>query len=168
MTYSNKIIVLSHCILNQNAVLTDWERATGAFPLVKFLLERQISFLQLPCPEFLTFGKNRSPMTVEEYDRVPNFRSNCREWLRPIIKQIMSYQSVGYHYMGVIGIMESPNCSITGHRGVLMEEFFMLLKEKELSTNFFEIPIWYSENNQGRLEEDLAKYFELEGKNNEK
>lgn len=162
MTSDNKIIVVSHCILNQNVVVQGWERAKGAFPIAKYLLEHNISFLQLPCPEFLTLGKPRPPMEYNEYAELPNYRKNCRLWLQPTIEQLQIYQDYGYDYLGVIGIHQSPTCSITGQRGVMMEEFFDLCTTQGFSTNFFEIPPWYTETNQGMVTKDLEQYFNIE------
>lgn len=165
MTKGNKIVVVSHCILNQNVVVQGWERAIGAFPIAKYLLEQNISFLQLPCPEFLTLGKPRPPMEYQEYADLPGFRENCRLWLQPTIAQLQTYHDYGYDYLGVIGIHHSPNCSITGQRGVLMEEFFDLSEEHGFSTDFFEIPTWYTEENRGEVEKELEKYFILKENN---
>jgi len=67
MKLKREFVVVSHCILNQHAVIPGWERARGAFPLAISLLNQGVALLQLPCPEFLTLGKERPPMTYQEY-----------------------------------------------------------------------------------------------------
>nr|WP_245791079.1 CD3072 family TudS-related putative desulfidase [Enterococcus hermanniensis] len=152
--------------MNQNAVIHGWERAHGAFPFAVELLKKGIAFIQLPCPEFLALGGNRPPMTYQQYNELPDYRQKCQAMLEPIMQQLIAYQAQDYQYLGVIGINESPNCSLSGERGVLMEEFFALCKEAAVNTNFFEVPTWYSEENQGDLNEQL-KIFLKRGVENE-
>nr|WP_137664970.1 CD3072 family TudS-related putative desulfidase [Enterococcus hulanensis] len=151
---------MSHCVLNQNAVIHGWERARGAFPFAIELLSRGIALIQLPCPEFIVLGGDRPPMTYEEYRELPNYRQTCQELLEPMIQQIQTYQAEGYQYLGIIGINESPNCSITGQRGVLMEEFFARCQQAQIGTNFLEVPTWYSEDDQGAFKEQLQEFLE--------
>ncbi|WP_376713403.1 CD3072 family TudS-related putative desulfidase [Enterococcus dongliensis] len=160
MQPEKKLVAVSHCILNQNAVIHGWERARGAFPFAIELLSRGIALIQLPCPEFLVLGGNRPPMSYEEYSELPDFRQKCQVMLQPMIQQIQAYQAENYHYLGVIGINESPNCSISGQRGVLMEEFFAKCQEAQLSTNYLEVPTWYSEQDQGAFHEQLQLFLE--------
>lgn len=151
MNLNKKIVAVSHCILNQNVVINEWERAQGAFPIANYLLTAGISFLQLPCPEFLELGMNRPPMTFTEYHSIDGYRERCRQLLYPIIQQLIIYHENEYNYIGIIGINDSPNCSISGQRGVLMEEFFAFCQDNNLSQRFMEIPLWYSEDHQGNL-----------------
>lgn len=153
-------MAVSHCVLNQNAVIHGWERARGAFPFAIELLGRGIALIQLPCPEFIVLGGDRPPMTFEEYRELPNYRQTCQELLEPMIQQIQAYQAEGYQYLGIIGINESPNCSITGQRGVLMEEFFARCQQAQIGTNFLEVPTWYSEDDQGAFKEQLQEFLE--------
>ncbi|MGL9730500.1 hypothetical protein IGI44_003918 [Enterococcus sp. DIV0756] len=151
---------MSHCVLNQNAVIHGWERARGAFPFAIELLRSGIALIQLPCPEFIVLGGDRPPMTYEEYHNLPDFRQECQRLLQPMIQQIQAYQAEGYQYLGVIGIHESPNCSISGQRGVLMEEFFAECHKAQIGTNFLEVPTWYSEDDQGSFVAQLQCFLE--------
>lgn len=151
---------MSHCVLNQNAVIHGWERARGAFPFAIELLRSGIALIQLPCPEFIVLGGDRPPMTYEEYRNLPDFRQECQRLLQPMIQQIQAYQAEGYQYLGVIGIHESPNCSISGQRGVLMEEFFAECHKAQIGTNFLEVPTWYSEDDQGNFVAQLQYFLE--------
>jgi len=162
-----EIVAISHCILNQNAVINDWERAKGAFPVAQYLLNKGVAFIQLPCPEFLFLGINRPPMTYEDYHAIDGYREKCRDLLLPIIQQLKMYVANDYRYIGIIGINESPNCSITGQRGVLMEEFFSLCRIETLTTNYMEIPTWYSEENEGNIMTLVESFIKKEESNND-
>ena len=78
MKLKKEFVVVSHCILNQHAVIPGRERARGAFPLAISLLNQGVALLQLPCPEFLTLGKERPPMTYQEYVAIPGYRQKCQ------------------------------------------------------------------------------------------
>lgn len=156
---------MSHCVLNQNAVIHGWERARGAFPLAIELLSRGIALIQLPCPEFSLLGGDRPPMSYEEYRELPDFRQACQTMLQPIIQQIQAYQAEDYHYLGIIGIHESPNCSISGQRGVLMEEFFSECQNAQIDTNYLEVPTWYSEDDQRDFNEQLQRFLKKGAEN---
>ncbi|MCP8968018.1 CD3072 family TudS-related putative desulfidase [Ectobacillus ponti] len=130
MRRSKRIVVLSHCLLNQNTVIHEEARAMGAVSsVVNWALEGGYGLVQLPCPEFTFLGEDRPPMTYEQYDN-PAYRSHCRQILQPIIKQLQEYQRAGYELTGSVGIGRSPSCD--PGRGVYMEEFRQLLQEAEL------------------------------------
>lgn len=144
---AKKIIVVSHCVLNQNAVLDGWGRAKGAFPLVHEIIEEGVGIIQLPCPEFLLYGPKREPKTYEEYD-FKEYRAHCKKLIPDIVEQIKVYLAHGYIFTGILGIRNSPTCSIAGQRGVLMEELFIALGEIGIQPPFFEVPELYDEQSQ--------------------
>jgi predicted secreted protein len=140
-----KLILLSHCILNQNSVVLPLARSKGGFQISKLILDEGLGIIQLPCPEFKFLGPARKPMDKEEYDR-PSYRTLCRDLFAPILEDIKKYLAKDYSLAGIIGINESPTCSITGKRGIFMEEIFTMLNEQAISINYFEIPADYSED----------------------
>lgn len=142
---SKRIILVSHCVLNQNAVIEGWARAKGAFPVAGRLLEAGVGIIQLPCPELLFNGINRPPMMYAEYD-TPAYRKLCKELVLPYIQQIKEYLKNGYTLLGVIGINNSPTCSISGKMGVFMEALFARCNQEDISLKYVEIPEEYSEN----------------------
>lgn len=149
-----RLVLISHCILNQNSVVDSWERSEGAYPISTVIIESGVGIIQLPCPEFFIAGLNRPSMTYEEYNTEEN-RGLIRNILDPIIHQVTSYLDHGYSIVGLIGIHESPNCSLTGQPGVFMEELLQQLKKIGLDLPFFEISPNYgidpSESNQQHL-----------------
>jgi predicted secreted protein len=145
MFRDKKLILLSHCILNQNSVVLPLARSKGGFLIAKSLLDEGIGIIQLPCPEFKFLGPQRNPMTKEEYDS-PEYRTLCRELFTPILEDIKKYLAQDYSLLGILGINESPTCSITGKRGIFMEEIFAMLNEQAININYFEIPSDYTEN----------------------
>jgi predicted secreted protein len=145
MLRDKKLILLSHCILNQNSVVLPLARAKGGFLIAKSLLDKGIGIIQLPCPEFKFLGPERKPMNKEQYDS-PEYRTLCRELFKPILEDIKKYLAQSYSLVGIVGINDSPTCSITGIRGIFMEEIFIMLNEESIEVNYFEIPADYSED----------------------
>jgi predicted secreted protein len=140
MLRDKKLILLSHCILNQNSVVLPLARSKGGFPIAKSLLDQGLGIIQLPCPEFKFLGPERKPMNKEEYDS-PEYRTLCRELFAPILEDIKKYLAQDYSLVGIMGINESPTCSITGNRGIFMEEIFSMLNGEAIDINHFEIPV---------------------------
>lgn len=146
MERGKNLVLVSHCILNQNSVVKPLARARGAFPIVNKLLESGVGIIQLPCPEFKYLGPGRKPMTKEEYD-TKEYRRLCKELFLPVLSELKQYISSDYEILGIIGINESPTCSISGKRGVFMQEIFKILEEENIYLKYFEIPTDYSEKN---------------------
>lgn len=145
MLRNKKLVLLSHCILNQNSVVLPLARAKGGFPITKFLLDQGIGIIQLPCPEFKFLGPQRKPMNKEEYDSL-EYRTFCRVLFTPILEDIKKYLKQDYSLVGILGIKESPTCSITGIRGIFMEEVFVMLSHEGIDINYFDIPSDYAED----------------------
>ncbi|SHF39331.1 Predicted secreted protein [Seinonella peptonophila] len=139
MQRSQKIIVTSHCILNQNAVVRSLARSTGIMKsAVDWCHEQGYGIVQLPCPEFTFLGPERPPMSKEEYDTT-EFRQHCRKILLPVIEQLKIYQRHGYELVGGISIADSPSCD--SGNGVFMDEFRSLVIEHQIELNhFWQIP----------------------------
>lgn len=145
MHRSKKIIYTAHCILNQNSVIRDWERAKGAFnDIVRVLLDKSISIVQLPCPEFLFLGEDRPAMTKEEYD-TEEYRTVCKDLVINIINQMKEYVQNGYDIIGLLGIEASPSCDTLGNKGIFMEELQGLLTVEDIQLSSFDIPEDYIE-----------------------
>ena len=127
MQRKKEILLISHCILNQNTVIEGEARALGAIPsAVKWINEEGLGVVQLPCPEFTYLGLERPSMTYEEYDH-EGYRQHCKKILLPIIEQIKEYTRCEYHITGILGIQSSPSCHLV--RGVFMEELTKLFEE---------------------------------------
>jgi predicted secreted protein len=137
MQRSKKILLVSHCILNQNTVIDEEARAAGAvLSAVEWAMNEGYGFLQLPCPEFTFLGLNRPSMTYEQYN-TPEYRKHCQEILQPVLQQAEDYLNNEYEIVGLLGIQSSPSCDPT--RGIFIEELKSMLLEKniELKTLWF-------------------------------
>lgn len=50
MLRDKKLILISHCILNQNSVVLPLARSKGGFQIAKFLIDQGVGIIQLPAP----------------------------------------------------------------------------------------------------------------------
>ncbi|KPU45716.1 hypothetical protein OXPF_09490 [Oxobacter pfennigii] len=145
MLRKKEVVLVSHCVLNQNSVVYPMARAEGTFKFINFLMERGIGIIQLPCPELRYLGVNRKPMYKEEYD-TEEYRKLCVQLFIPILDDIIMYSENGYSVIGIIGINESPTCSISGKRGIFMEVIIGMLKKQAINLKFYEVPPDYNDD----------------------
>lgn len=155
MNRSKKIIIVSHCILNQNSVVYPLARAKGAFKISSYLVNSGAGLYQLPCPEFKHLGLTRKPMEKEDFD-TPFYRSLCIKLAGEVLIDLKEYKDQGYTLCGFIGINNSPTCSISGKMGIFMEELLSLLKANNINIDYFEIPEDYNEDDDN---EALLKHL---------
>ncbi len=149
---SKRVILLSHCILNQNSVVQPIARMPGALEgVVRACLDAEVGMIQLPCPELMAYGPERQPMDRKGYDTA-KYRLQCRRLLEPVRAQVEAYRRAGYEIVGLIGIGNSPSCGIDTTyeggpqpgRGIFMEELLKMLPELEGRT--LQVPRRYGED----------------------
>lgn len=135
MRRSKKIIVASHCVINQNTVIPEEARSTGIMEsAVEWCHSQGYGILQLPCPEFTFLGPDRPSMTREQYD-TDAYRAHCRKILEPFVEQLTVYKKHGYEIVGGLGIAHSPSCD--PGRGIFYEELLELCKAVDVEIGFF-------------------------------
>lgn len=153
MKRDKKIIILSHCIINQNSVVLPLARAKGAYnKIIKVLIENNLGIYQMPCPEFIYGGLNRVPKTKDEYNEKP-YIELCEKLALGVVDDIMKYLESCYTIKGLIGINQSPTCSIRNQQGIFMEILLEMFKMKSIKLPLVDISSSYkeSEDNTGFL-----------------
>jgi predicted secreted protein len=145
MIRKKELVLVSHCILNQNTVINGWERAQGGFNhIVRDLIDRNVGIIQLPCPELMHLGCNRPPQTKEEYTTAA-YIALCSRLAKDQVDTLLKYKDNGYHLLGLIGISKSPTCDTLGKRGVFMEIFLNLCAENDIEINTIDVDEDYME-----------------------
>ena len=124
---SKKVVVVAHCVLNQNARIDTCATAPAVFPKVlEALVERDVGILQYPCPELGFLGMGRQGQDCaswdgsyehesgEVYDQmtVPEGREYLRGLAENLVYQIKEYKKYGFKVLGVLGILASPTCGV--------------------------------------------------------
>lgn len=131
-------------MLNQHSVVKGYKRGNGSFLFASTLVENNVGILQLQCPELLWKGYSREPLEYKDCDNI-EYRKICRNLLENTLRELLDYVKNEVVFIGTVGIENSPSCSVTSQRGVLMEEFFQLLIENNLNTNYIEVEESYEE-----------------------
>jgi predicted secreted protein len=154
MDRSKKVIFTAHCILNQNSVVAPLARAKGGFiELIKLFNQYDIGIHQIACPEFKHLGLKRKPMTKDEYDTY-DFKYLCLQIANETVRAIKEYVENGYQVVGILGINQSPTCSIEDEPGHLIEAIVALLKKERLAVPMIDLPTNYpmNKNFEAKLE----------------
>lgn len=120
---SRRVVLLSHCLLNQNAISDGTAVCPAAFrALVQALLERDIGILQMPCPELCCLGLDRGNPAgaerpaVEENTRIRAALGRDPAGLTALAEQVAGqvreYRRHGFDVLGLIGANRSPCCGV--------------------------------------------------------
>ena len=122
---SKKVIFLAHCLLNQNAISDGTAVCPAAFgELIQLLLDREVSVVQMPCPELCCLGLDRGDVhgadrpVVEENTRIRRAMEKDgprqkREALADLVaEQVQEYHKHGFQVLGIVGANRSPNCGV--------------------------------------------------------
>ena len=101
MNRSKKLAVLSHCILNQNAVVKgEYKDMNVFFSFVQELFGNNIGILQLPCPETECYGLKRWGHVKEQFNN-SGYKKYARETLNSFINTLREYIDNGYEIVGI-------------------------------------------------------------------
>jgi predicted secreted protein len=145
---AKKLLVIHHCLINQNAKAEGTEDFAALEPrLTSFAKSHDLGLLQLPCPELIFAGVDRKPNTKDHYD-TQAFRKLCAQIAESYAQIIAIYIKQGYRVYGIVGVDGSPSCGVnTTHvlrnkrsvrikgKGILVEEF-----SKRIQQLHFKIP----------------------------
>jgi predicted secreted protein len=122
---SKKIILVAHCLLNQNAKIDRCAHYPGVIrEATGEIVESGVGVVQMPCPELLCLGLEREadkktwPSVGAEDTRIairmkePRNRAVCRRIVKDLVYQIEEYRKNGFEILGVVGINGSPTCAV--------------------------------------------------------
>jgi predicted secreted protein len=136
---SRKVIMLAHCILNQNSRVAGLAYYPAAVEeIVNFLIKHDVGIVQMSCPEVVYEGLSRKTRTKEQYE-TPRFRSLCRQIARSTAKLLQEYLRNGVRVLAVLGVEGSPSCGIEEPAGIFFEELKTELKKREITVPFHEL-----------------------------
>lgn len=145
MKRHKKIVLLAHCILNQNAVVYPLARANGGFnEIICNYLKDGYGLYQLPCPELQHLGLSRMPMSKEDYNTT-EYKDLCHALAQKVIEDIRGFVADDVSIDILHGINESPTCSITAKRGHFMEVLIPLLRQESIPFKCVEVMADYTE-----------------------
>ena len=127
------MVLVAHCVLNQNTKLDGCAHYPGAMAeAVAELVGSGVGIVQLPCPELRCLGLDRQrapgsrPSVAEEDTRIarrmgePAARDACRALAGEVAREVEEYLRHGFEVVGLVGIDGSPSCAahVTWREGV--------------------------------------------------
>lgn len=155
---SKSVVLVAHCILNQNAI----SDGTASFPgcikeLVELLQVSNVGIIQMPCPELHCLGLDRgnvdggSTPVVEENTRIRKLLSQnpateqIEHLAQEITWQLLEYQKYGFEIKGIVGVNRSPSCGVDTtskhNQEVVGEGIFIEALRHELQENNIQVKI---------------------------
>jgi len=156
------VVLLSHCLANQNAKVGGLASHPGLVtPVVRLVRKLGFEIQQMPCPEMCLLGPRRWWQVREQYD-TPGFRRHCRSLAHSVADILAARVEAGCDDIVILGVDGSPSSSVTkvgigpqwGGRpeeldwevvlgkGVWIEELEMVLAERGLpAPRSFGIPM---------------------------
>jgi predicted secreted protein len=111
---SRRIVLVSHCLLNQSAKVQGLAEYPGVFePVAAVLFREGAGLIQLPCPEAVLLGPERpaGTDTKEQYD-TPEYRETCRTIAGRVAAGAAAYRKAGVAIPCLLGVEGSPSCSV--------------------------------------------------------
>ncbi|MGJ0845139.1 hypothetical protein ACR77J_00445 [Tissierella praeacuta] len=81
-------------------------------------------------------------MDKKQYDSL-EYRTLCKNISIDTINVMREYLDNNYEIVGLMGINESPTCSINGIKGILMEELLVLAQKKGINLKIIDVPVEY-------------------------
>ncbi len=122
---SKRVLLVAHCVLNQNVKIDRCARYPGMIEQVsQVLIDAGVGLIQMPCPELLYLGLDRqvdkrASATIESEDtRVARRMTEdtgkalCREIASNLVYQVEEYRKNGFEIIGIVGIDGSPTCGV--------------------------------------------------------
>lgn len=156
-----EVIFLSHCLMNMNArYMGGAFRESCVSELIHGAIDRNISMIQIKCPEQRAWGGILKPLMWIAFDsrRLPLYQLRCivlpifrgytklcyRRYAKELVREISDYKAAGYRVVGMIGIDGSPTCGVKQH--IDLEKAFQLYtrsKVKELNREEFNRSLYH-------------------------
>ena len=171
-----KVILLAHCLLNQNSISDGTADFPGQFlEILKIIEENNIGIIQLPCPELMCLGLSRkdelgsSRNVLEENSRIRVLleeyenKRKISELVESIVYQVREYKKYGFEIVGLVGINRSPSCGVETTtvdnieqegRGVFFDLLVNELSDAKISINSIGVKT-------SRIDESIKKIKQL-------
>ena len=135
---SRKIVVVAHCILNQNSRVQGIAYYNGMInEIVDVIRKHEVGIIHMPCPELTHAGLLRPSQTKEHYD-TPAFRRHCKQIASSTADQVEEYARNGFKVLAILGVEGSPTCGVEetsfqeANSGILMDELLSELKKRKV------------------------------------
>lgn len=177
---SKKLVLVAHCVLNQNSISDGTADYPGSIKeVVSLLLQSQLGIVQMPCPELHCLGLDRGDVHGAERSVVVE-NTRIRESMkrrpaartlgvlvRPLVFQIDEYLRHGFTVLGIVGINRSPSCGVdttsmnnreVEGQGVFIEALRKELENRNIHIDWIGIKASDTEKTLLSIQELLSKH----------
>ncbi|MFA7170106.1 MAG: hypothetical protein WC178_04630 [Candidatus Paceibacterota bacterium] len=148
---SRRFIFIPFCVICQAFQaqgIVRYEHSSVMIPIIEEILKHDLNIIQMPCPESqlggCENGLKRNPQSIEKYD-TPEFREVCEKSATEVIEKIEAILANDYEVVGILGIENSPSCSIKlqySNKGAYHRPgLFIEALKKQLKKENIEIPL---------------------------
>ena len=110
--------------------------------LVIYLLNNDYAIYQLPCPELIFAGMMRPQQSYTEY-ATPQFIELCQKTAATVAKDLREFILDGCVVEKVIGVNNSPSCSVNGQVGHFIKALQALVPEL-VTAQWLDVPKDYT------------------------
>ena len=177
---SKKIILVAHCLLNQNSISDGTADCPSQFAeVVGLLMASRIGIVQLSCPEMLCLGLDRRDRQggqrplLEENTRIrrlmsePGSLARLRAKAEEVTVQVQEYRSNGFEVLGLVGVNRSPSCGVEtttregreeAGTGVFMEVLSQILLHAGPPVRMLGVKTSQAQESVGRLRQFVEEY----------
>jgi predicted secreted protein len=157
---SKKVVLVAHCLLNQNARIDGCAFFPGAMgEIARALVDSGVGILQMPCPELECLGLDRSGRIRDGADigireaLLGDKATACRELARGVARQVAEYRRHDFTIIGAVGNDGSPACGVDVthylNRGAAPGSgAFIIMLRDELAAAGIEIPFTAVQDHQ--------------------
>ncbi|MFM2479790.1 CD3072 family TudS-related putative desulfidase [Celerinatantimonas sp. YJH-8] len=151
---SKKLVLVSHCLLNQNAISDGTADLPGTFSdVIQVLMKYNVGIIQLPCPELICLGLDRGDQqgctreVIVENTRIRHqllthhSQNKISNLIDSLMYQIREYLNNGFMIIGIIGVNRSPSCGVEttsdenqeqSGQGVFMQQLITRLQQENI------------------------------------
>lgn len=151
---SNKILMVSHCILNENTRYLGGAFCKGIIPcIIETALKKGYGIFQMPCPEqqawggvlkkymWLGLGKEQTLIYRFRGILLPLFifytKYIYKRIARNVVKNLIDYHKSGLQTIGIVGIDGSPSCGVKASLDMAKSfDFFASLTPDLIDRNY--------------------------------
>jgi len=117
---SNKIVFVSHCIINCNNKFPGCADVPGAYTyFIIPIMEAGFGIFQMPCCEVLGWGGVGRKHIEYDLDRenldqdwIKEYPALCAKWASWTADRFQDYIKNGYEILGIIHVGDSPTCGL--------------------------------------------------------
>lgn len=134
----DKILVVTHSILDQGTLPEEKRSGMGPLPVVKDLIDLSVNLVVLPNIEkhYALYQKDQAKNTA---DAEIEYGDYIKRSLAPLVNEVMARVKDGSTFLGVLSYGADPSQRVEPETSPIMIELFRLFDRNCMLTPYYEI-----------------------------